>query len=399
MGTPTTTSAGATAGNRGAGSITADIENIFSQFGAGDLMSRFGNILQLILKAFGINIGSAQAATPSGRTQQVTSQPRQQSQTQDESDTAIPEEDPPAADQGTAAADESDTAIPEEEPAQAADAGYKSFQDFMTRNDYQTGPQWSAESLKQNPHMAPGGAQHAQAYAMAVAKNISSLDPDSVSINQTVGAAIVATAVADPDDPNKGQMNYVVFMPGAAGNNPDDMRTYVFTENITVNGDGSITSQMEAGKGWVMHGEESAAYGNLVDKFAGAIAAKGQPSAIAAFESSSGKNLPDGGLTTRGGEVEIRHGQETRLGKTFDVAAAASASDLNAHTGLEIEVAYSKEHGSDLSAGVDGQVRLRVFRENLEGAVTEQGVADGPDNAAKFERNQGMSPGIYSIDP
>ncbi len=266
--------------------------------------------------------------------------------------------------------------------------GYSGFDDFVQQNSYQYGPHFDAESLKQNPGFAHGMTDHNKAYALSVAKNLSSVDVDSVALNQTINAATVALAEQDPNDPNSGSIHYVAFV---QGRNP---RTYVFTENVTIDPDGSITSQMEQGRGWdTTANDEQGAYSSLVKQFADiAGSVSGSPSLIAAFEKSSGRDLAVGGVESRGGEYEVRH--------DGDRVAVASSSDLNKTTGIEIESSYRSNGASEITMTVfRGEGVSDQFNASASGITQMESTAPGVDSQAKYNAFSQMDPGINTLKP
>lgn len=246
-------------------------------------------------------------------------------------------------------------------------AGYASFDDFVQQNRYQYGPHFDAT---------------AQQYGFAVAMNEADpqsreLTDDSVAINQTFNTAVTALAEIDPNDPNAGKMHYVLFIAS-----PENPRTCIFTENIAIQPDGTLTSQMSDGQCTIMEtGEEREAFYSLAERF-GQSAAR-PPSAFLDFARSAGMAV--GGLQSPEGEYEVRHGE--------GAASIASASDLNGGTGIEIEQIY------DLSGA--GALKLRIFRENAEGMMQESvaAAAQGPVSAERYQAYSGMAPGINSFKP
>ena len=235
--------------------------------------------------------------------------------------------------------------------------GRLDFADFVAANNYQFGPD---------------GDHTPQQYALSVAMNeadgMAEITDDSVAINQTINAAIVALAQADDADPTRGQMNYVAFI--GSRNEP---RTCIFTENVTIKPDGTVQSQLQTGECNVWQAAstaESKAYYSLVERFGHAAADK--PSLFKDFAQSAGMAL--GGEETAGGELEIRHG---------DAVSIASAADLNGTTGIEL----------DSSAR---ETQLRLFRENAD-AMTEIGTSAARfnSNSPTYNKISQMTPGLY----
>lgn len=269
--------------------------------------------------------------------------------------------------------------IIEAETTGSITANYSDFSDFVQKNNYQFGPHFSAESLKQQPDFAHGEVDHNKVYALSVAKNIGEIKEGSVALNQTINTATVALAEQDPNDPNSGHIHYVAFVQGS------HPRTYVFTENVTIDSDGTMRSQMEQqGQGWdTADYDEQGAYTNLVKQFADVAVTSDDPSLIAAFEKSSGRDLAMGGIENSGGEYEVRH----EGGR----AAVASASDFNAISAVEIESSYG--------VGGDAQMKLTLFRGNADNITQMQASAPGVDNQAKYESFSQMTPGINVLKP
>ena len=242
--------------------------------------------------------------------------------------------------------------------------GAPTFHDFVEKYGYQYGPHYSRESLQQNLQFAHGGDQHESAYALSVAKNIAGNDSDvrinSVALNPTVNAAIVALAEQDMNDLSKGHMHYIAFVQGR------DPRTYIFTENIIINADGTIESQMEQGYGRDMSDiDERAAYQNLTEKF--------------------------GDVSQKIDDEKFRRG-EYKVEHTNNTASVSSVARLNATTAIELVSEYSRSG--------KGGVLMKVFRESAEGVTeTVQGMAAAPDNKAKYSSFSQMQPGIHTMAP
>ncbi|MCB9991304.1 MAG: hypothetical protein H6867_07970 [Rhodospirillales bacterium] len=263
-----------------------------------------------------------------------------------------------------------------EQNAGAADitAGYSSFDDFVQRNHYQ----YSALTIREDmPELEQAGrADFDRVQALHVARNLDDLNADSVALNQTINTAVVAVAERDVNDPNQGQMHYVAFMQAGA-----NARTYLFTENITINPDGSITSEMERGKMLMMNDyEEQQAFGRLADKF-GSIA---QTSAEFRDFARDG-DMAVGGTANRGGEYKIEH--------TGSGVAVSSSAELNDRSGVEIVSAYSRSG--------EGQVLMKIFRESAEGQMQQAASAEGPsvDSKAKYNAFSQREPGIGTLEP